>query len=114
MPYNTLTGNSKTFNETQLGTYVLSTVLFGDPQNYIKLRPGKVRNDGLIAVGATRVMEKDVLVNGTDETRVSCIQTTNFLVYPEGFTTSEIISLQTDTAAILTAARIGEMLMGRY
>lgn len=114
MPYNTFTANTKTWNEAALGHYNLSTVVFGDPSNYVKLRPATLRKDGLLAIGLTRVVEKDYLVNGTDETRISSVFTGNLLTYPEGFTTTELNALVADSAAILTAVRIGEMLMGRY
>jgi hypothetical protein len=114
MPYSTLTAQTLTYAERQPGDYALSTLTFANPANYIRIRPGAVRKDGIHTLGFTRVLEKDVTV-GDDVVRKSASIIVNILQPGDGsFTAAELDSLMADLNEVITVARLDEVAQGKY
>lgn len=114
MPYSTLTAQTLTYSERNPGDYMLGTLTFSDPADYIRIRPGAVRKDGVHTMGFTRVLEKDVTV-GDDVVRKSASIVINILQPGDGsFTAAELDSMLADLNEVATATRLNEVAQGKY
>jgi hypothetical protein len=107
-----ITVNSKTFNQTQDGRYMISTYTFGSPANYITVKGGALTKDRKNIVCAfTRILEKDVTVAGVTTRRSASVQ--SIITVPTvGFTSAELDSMQSDNDALITAAILDRVLAG--
>lgn len=112
MPFGNITAQTITYEPRQPGTYTRSSVTFGSPGNEFRLRGATLRKDGVVSASVTRVMEKDVVLNG-DTVRKNCSVSLNIQLPKEGyFTPTEIDSLAADISEFLTATTISRMLQG--
>lgn len=110
-PISTTANGAQTWNEAGAGRYVLSTTLFGSPLEYFKLSGGKLGKDGRIAASLGYTKEKDITVGSTTE-RQRLQMSLPILVYPSGFTTSEVdMGLQL-LSEVATTAFIDRLLKG--
>lgn len=112
MPFAPITVNTKTYNASGDGLYGRSTVTFGQPSDRFQIKGGSLTKDkrNVVAV-VSRVLEKDVTVNGVTERRsatVQCIVT----VPPVGFTSTEIDAMVLDIDAFVTAGNLDRVLAG--
>jgi hypothetical protein len=112
MPFSPITVNTKTYNQAGDGRYNLSTVTFGQPNDYFQIKGGSVTKDrrNIVAV-VSRVLEKDVTVNGLTERRQASVQVI-ITVPTVGFTSSELDARQSDIDAFLTSAILDRLLAG--
>lgn len=112
MAFGQLVIGAKTYNSVGPGEYMLSTINWGQPQDLIKLSPGKRANAKAPTTFAlTHILEKDITV-GTEVIRRR--MSTNLQVnLAEGFTMTESdngILLLSDlaTVAFLNRLAMGE------
>lgn len=111
--FGTIVANTINFAARTVGTYMEEGLAFGDPQSYIRIRPGARRKDGQLSAGITRVMEKDVTV-GDDVERHNCVVTLNIIAPPSGsFTASEIDSMVSDISSVATVDNLNAILQGK-
>lgn len=111
MPFGTITANTKTYEPRTPGSYVLSTVTFGQPTNEFRIRGAVVGKDGLLRASISRILEKDVAV-GSDTSRQQALVITNITVPVSAFTAAELDSLLLDTSEFITAATLSRILQG--
>jgi len=112
MPFGDISVNSKTFNPRQPGTYVKSTVTFGDPTDEFRLRGGSSPSkDGLIRLSVSRVFEKDVTVASVTS-RKGAIATLSIAIPNSGFTASEMDVLASDISEFVSATTLTRLLQG--
>lgn len=111
MPYGTITVNTKTYEPRIPGTYVLSSVTFGQPTNEFRIRGAVLSKDGLLRASIVRVLEKDVVV-GSDTKRKQCTVTTAITAPPSDFTAAELDALLSDSSEFATGATLSRLLQG--
>jgi hypothetical protein len=112
MPFAPITVNTKTFNQSGDGRYMLSTVTFGQPSNYFNIKGGSLNKDRSTITGAiTRVLEKDVTINGIASRKQASVQLV-VSVPNTGFTSAELDSLCSDIDAFLTSSILDRILAG--
>lgn len=111
MPFGTITVNTKTFESRTPGSYSLSTVVFGQPNNEFRIRGASQSKDGVLRSTVTRLLEKDVVV-GSDTVRRQCVVTLSVSSPPTDFTGSEIDGLASDISEFLTASTISRLMQG--
>jgi hypothetical protein len=112
MPFGPISVNTKTFNEAGEGRYVLSTITFGDPSNYFTIKGGALTKDRkAVSAAVTRILEKDVTVNGETSRRSASVQLV-MSIPPQGFTSTEIDVLASDISEFITSAVLNRILSG--
>lgn len=110
MPLTAITVNSKTFNPSQTGRYLLSTLTWGQPLNYFKLTPGTTSNNGITTMSTSRIIQKDVVVGDKTERRQLSVQ---LIVQTTGdFTTAEINGAVSDIDAYTDEPSLNYQLNG--
>lgn len=99
---------SGTYNQTAPKTYVLSTNVFGSPQNEYRLNvPLKAsKSDNAYRLSVTRVIEKEL-----DDLSKFAIVTIS-VTAPEDFSSTELASLIQDGSEFMTQPNIDKMLQG--
>lgn len=112
MAFPPITVNTRTFNQSSDGRYVLSTVTFGTPSNYIQIKGGSLSKDRkLITAAITRVLEKDVTVGTTVQRRSASVQCI-IQVPATGFTSAELDAMASDISEFITVANLDRVLSG--
>lgn len=111
MPFGTITVNTKSYEPRTPGTYVLSTVNFGQPTNEFRLRGAAISKDGLLRASITRVLEKDVVV-GSDTVRKQALVTLSITSPTSDFTSSDLDALISDQSEFATGATLSRLLQG--
>jgi len=111
MPFSPITVNNKTFVQSGSNRYMLSTVAFGQPLNYIKVSGGTQRSaTSSVTASVTRVIEKDVVVAGST-VRKSCTVQLVVQTTPD-FTSGDIDGMASDISEFLTNATLDRVLNG--
>lgn len=111
MPFGTITVNTKSFEPRTPGTYVLSTVSFGQPSNEFRLRGATIGKDGLMRASIVRVLEKDVTV-GSDIVRKQALVSTNIVTPASDFTAAELDALLSDSSEFVSSATLSRLMQG--
>lgn len=112
MPFSPITVNTKTFNASGDGRYMLSTVTFGSPQNYFTVKGGSLTKDRKSVVATiTRVLQKDVTVNSVTS-RLSASVQLIISVPDTGFTSTEVDGMASDISEFITAAILDRIMSG--
>lgn len=112
MPFAPIVVNTKTYNAAGDGVYSRSTVAFGQPADRFQIKGGSLTKDRRNVVAAlSRVLEKDVTVNGVTERR-SAIAQVVLTVPPVGFTSSELDAMVLDIDAFITSGNLDRLLAG--
>lgn len=111
MPFGTITVNTKSYEPRQPGVYSLSTVVFGQPNNEFRISGGKQSKDGLLRGSVTRLIEKDVVVNGQNLRKQASV-TLSWATPTADFTGSELDGLISDISEFITAATISRINQG--
>lgn len=112
MPFGPISANAKTFNQSGDGRYMLSTVTFGQPANYFVVKGGSPNKDrSVITAAVSRVLEKDVTVNGVTSRRQAIVQTV-ITVPLAGYTSTEVDGLLSDNDVFLTPAILDRVMNG--
>lgn len=111
MPFGTITVNSKSFEPRSPGTYSLSSVVFGDPNNDIRVNPGRLSKDGLVRGSVSRILEKDVTVGGSTVRRQMTL-TVSWSAPPSNFTAAEIDGALSDVSEFATPTTISRVNQG--
>lgn len=112
MPFAPITVNTKTFNQSGDGRYMLSTVTFGQPANYFTVKGGSLNKDrSAFTAAVTRTLEKDVTENGVTRRKSCSVQL--IITSPNtGFTSTEIDGLASDIDQFLTSSTLDRVLNG--
>lgn len=112
MPFAPITVNTKTYNAAGDGIYSRSTVAFGQPADRIQVKGGSLTKDrrNVVAV-VSRVLEKDVVINGITERRSALAQVI-ITVPPVGFTSEELDAMVLDCDAFITSGNLDRVLAG--
>lgn len=110
MPFGDIVVNTKTFQPRDPGIYSLSTLAFGNPRNELRVRGGTKGKDSSYRASVTRLMEKEVTVNGVI-TVPQAIVTVNITV-PTAFTAAELDTMTSDIDVFLTSAILTRILAG--
>lgn len=109
MPFGVLTLGSATFNPRKEGHYVESTVAFGDPNNYLVVRPVSFNKD-VARIAISRVLEKDVTVGSAELRQMATVtMTINATV---NFTAAELDALAADLSSFITSDTLSRVLQG--
>jgi hypothetical protein len=111
MPFSPITVNSKTFIQSGDGRYMNSTVTFGAPADYFLVKGASRTKDGYIVGAITRVIEKDVTVNGVTK-RLSASEQRVFKVPETGFSSTELDTMDSEGSTFITAAILDRILTG--
>lgn len=111
MPFGTITAATKSYEPRTPGTYILSTVVAGQPTNEFRLRGASITKDGLLRCSLTRVLEKDVLVGGSS-VRKQGIISLSVTIPAADYTATDVDSLIADISEFATATTISRMLQG--
>jgi len=100
-----------TWNESGAGRYMLSTVTFGNPLNYINVSPG-TRSSKVARTNAaiTRFMQKDVTVGTVTTRRTMSMQLV--LQVDDGFTSLELDNSLIQLNEFVTVASLDRILNG--
>lgn len=111
MSFHPITVNSKTFNQAGDGKYMLSTVSFGQPLNYFKISGGS-RNSksGVTSAAISRVLEKDVVVDGRTIRRNMTVQV--IVQLSDGFTSAEADTVLGDIDGFIAIGVLDRILNG--
>lgn len=112
MPFSPIVVNTKTFNQAGDGRYLLSTVSFGSPLEYLQIKGGSLTKDRQnIVWTVSKVLQKDVTVNGVTERRQSSLQL--ICTSPvTGFTTAEFDAGASDISEFLTTSTLNRLFAG--
>lgn len=112
MPFGPIVVNTKTYNASGDGRYVDSTTSFGTPQNYFLVKGGSLTKDRRNIVAAvTRILEKDITVNGATERRQASVQIV-FTLPSSGFTAAEADGLLKDVSDFIDSSTGDRLLRG--
>lgn len=110
MPFGTITAQTKAYEPRSEGTYTLSTVTFGQPDNSFVIRPASPKTD-VRRMAVSRIHQKDIVIGGETE-RITATVTVNVVVPQSGFTAEELDSSVSDIAEFLNAGTITRILLG--
>lgn len=112
MPFSPISVNTKTFNQAGDGRYMLSTVSFGQPQNYFSVKGGSRTRDGrAFSAAVSRILEKDVTVNGVTQRLSASVQLV--IISPTtGFTSSELDGMISDIDLFITSGVLDRVMSG--
>lgn len=111
MAFNSITIGSVTFVQTGPGLYQNNTVQFGQPDDLIKIIPGRqTQKNGPTLSTVSRIWQKDIAVGGVT-TRQKMTVSLQFSV-PVGFTTAEADAMASEISTFITAATLNRILMG--
>lgn len=111
MPFSPIAVNSQTFNQAGSGRYMLSTVTFGAPLNYVNVKGGALNPKSGITTGSvSRVVQKDVTVDGKTVRQQLSIQL--IVQTQSGFTAAEIDAGTSDLNGLVDATFINRWLNG--
>lgn len=111
MPFGNITANTKIYEPRTPGTYVLSTVTFGQPSNEFRIRGASLSKDGLMRASVIRVLQKDVIVGSASVRKESSVGL-NIVVPSADFTAAEIDTLCGDISEFLTVATVTRLMQG--
>lgn len=111
MPFGDIVVNTKTYQPRQPGYYSESTINFGDPINEFRLSGATRDKNGLLRSSVTRLLEKDIDVNGS-EVRKQLIVTLSISSPASDFTGTEIDGLAADISEFLTASTVSRLMQG--
>lgn len=112
-PISTTVGGAKTWNESGPGTYAESTVLFGQPRSHIKITRGTPNNKtGLTTCSVSRVLEKDVTVNGVLSRRLMSVTLQISIPTIPDFTVAMVDDAAGIISEFLTATSLDRILKG--
>lgn len=111
MPFGNITIDTRTFEQRQAGIYRLSTVLFGQPTNEFRVRPGTMSKDNVIRAAVSRVLEKDI-TEGSSTVRRAATATLSLVTPASGFTPAEMDAMASDIASFITEAVVSRILQG--
>lgn len=112
MAFNSIIIEGHTFNGIGAGTYQLSTVVFGQPSNLLKISPGAVNaKTGITTASISRHLEKDfpAIAGGLERRKLSAILQ---LQMPLGFTVEEGDGLIAHLSAFATSETLNRIMMG--
>jgi len=109
MPFGTITAQTLTYDPRSPGTYTRTTVGFGQPDNSFIVRGASV-NNGVYRASVSKILQKDVTVNGSTVRRTSTF--TSSWVTTADFTAAEIDSQASDVAEFLTSTTITRINQG--
>lgn len=102
---------AKTWNESGPGRYMDSLVTFGGATNYISISPGTRSSKlGRTNAAISRLMQKDVTVNGVVKRQTLSIQLV--IQADDGFTSSEIDGCVACLHEFVTNASLDRILNG--
>lgn len=114
MAFNSITIDTRTFNSVGNGSYSLSTVEFGEPENTIKITPGRASRGAsgvsTTSCAVTRHLGKDVTVGSDTERRRATVNVN--VVVPTGFTAVEIDALIADISTFVSVDNLTRILLG--
>jgi hypothetical protein len=112
MPFSPIVVNTKTFNQSGDGRYMRNTVTFGSPADYFTVKGGSLNKDRAnITCAITRLLEKDVTVNGVTTRKSALVQT--IITSPTtGFTSAELDAMVSDNSEFVTGAILDRILSG--
>lgn len=111
MPFGDIISQSKTYSPRSPGYYVDNTLSFGDPLNEYRIKGATESRDGLLRSTTTRVLQKDVTVEGETQRLQASVQL--LIAVPQsGFTAAELDSLAEDISTFFTAGTITRLLQG--
>jgi len=112
MPFGTISSQTKDYTPRSSGIYSLSTTTFSSPQDEYRMRAGSVRKDNSRTAGVTRVLQKDVTVNGVTNRIQAVVSLSVTVPNGSGFTAAEVDSLALDISNFLTADTASRLLQG--
>jgi len=113
MAFNTITLGSRIFNSIGTGTYNLSTSVFGNVMNAFRIVPGKkAGKTGPTSFSVTRLIEKDITIDGNTTPTRKKLSVSLQAVVPDGFTATDIDTATDDIASFLTAETVNRILLG--
>lgn len=99
------------WNESGPGKYMLSTVTFGSPADYISINPGSRSNkQARTNAAVSRLMQKDVTVNSVTSRRTMSMQLV--LQIDDGFTATELDNSLIQLNEFVTVASLNRILNG--
>lgn len=111
MSFTSLTAQTRTYEPTAAGIYVLSTLSFGDPDDSIVVRAASQSGEPR-RFSVSRVLQKDVTVAG-DTLRKTATVTNSVVVPSLGFTATDLRGMVLDLADVLSTSNITDILFGR-
>lgn len=109
MSFGSISIGANVYNSISKGLYNKSTVAFGQPLDLIKLSPGRVSN-GKTSASVSRHLEKDVTEGGIVYRRK--LSVIDQMIVPVGFTTTEVDTLVSDIATLVTVDFLSRLLLG--
>lgn len=110
MPFGDITANTKVFQPRDPGVYSLSTLTFGNPKNEFRIRGASKGKDGSYRGTITRLVEKDVTINGTVVTKSLVV--TLSITSSTDFTAAEIDTAVSDIDVFSTTTNLTRLLAG--
>lgn len=110
MPFGNIIAQALTYAPRGVGTYIRSTLGFGDPNNAFIVR-GANRSSDPLRASVSRVLQKDVVI-GNETVRKSATVTLSIVTPSTGFTATEMDSLATDLSEFITAETVTRLFMG--
>lgn len=112
MSFHPLTIASETFNEVGPGRYMLSTVTFGNPKDYIQIKGGTFnKKSGLTTASVSRITQKDVTVGSEVFRRQASVQLV--IQVSDGFTTAEVDAMVESISTFISEQTGEQMLQGQ-
>lgn len=112
-PISTTVGGAKTWNESGPGVYAESTVLFGQPKSLLKITRGTPNiKTGLTTCSVSRVLEKDVIINGLPNRRTMSVSLQISIPTIPDFTVSMVDDAAGLISEFLTATTLDRVLKG--
>lgn len=112
-PISTTVGGAKTWNESGSGVYSESTVLFGSPRSYFKITRGTPNSKtGLTTCSVSRVLEKDVTINGVVSRKAMSVTLQIAVPTVPDFTTGTVDDAAALISEFLTPASLDRILKG--
>lgn len=112
-PISTTVGGAKTWNESGPGVYAESTVLFGQPKSYLKITRGTPNSKtGLTTCSMSRVLEKDVTINGVLSRKLMSVTLQISIPTITDFTVANVDDAAGIISEFLTATTLDRILKG--
>lgn len=108
--FGNITAQTLVYEPRREGTYVRSSVTFGQPDNSFVIRGAAPKAEPL-RCSVSRVLQKDVTVGGAT-VRKSATVTLSFVSPSSDFTPTELDSLVADLNEFITPVNVSRLLMG--
>lgn len=111
MSFAPLTIDAESFNQVGPGKYMLGTVTFGQPKDYLLIKGGTFnRTSGLTTASVSTNVEKDITVGSVTKRHMASVQVV--LQIPNGFTTVEVDEMLERLSTFVTSANLERLLQG--